>query len=162
MRPAEKKARSVRLHGRYAHAEPPMTQICTILEVGADWGGMLKLERTSRLDRRPSRFSIIRYKKVFSTQKGKSMSPRKVTIESEREEKQKNLCDEIQHRAAVMMVEEVGVSVPMMLDRVLTFAAAQCCVLDGSTDTAAHFRLFADRIEAGLFHPVTGEGKQGH
>ena len=93
------------------------------------------------------------------------MKPKKVTIESEQDERRKALCDEIQHRAAKMMVEEVGVSIPMMLDRVLTFAGAQACTLDGSPKTAAAFRQFADKIDAGLFHSITGEGKprgRGH
>lgn len=90
------------------------------------------------------------------------MKPKKVTIENERKERMKTLCDEIQHRGAKMMVEEVGAPIEMMLDRVLTFAAAQACLLDGSDRTAAAFREFADKIERGLFHSVTGEGQKGH
>lgn len=90
------------------------------------------------------------------------MTPKKVTIEGERDERRKAMCDQIMHRAAVMMVEEAGASIPMMLDRLLTYAAAQACHLDGSSNTAAAFRSFADKIDAGLFHSVTGEGKKGH
>ncbi|MBU1313978.1 MAG: hypothetical protein ACK4P4_18485, partial [Allorhizobium sp.] len=89
------------------------------------------------------------------------MKPKKVTIESEREERQKALCDTIITRAATMMVEEVGASVPMMLDRMLTYAAAQACCNDGSPRTAAIFRDLANNIEGGLFHRVTGENGQG-
>nr|WP_278520794.1 hypothetical protein [Brucella anthropi] len=85
------------------------------------------------------------------------MKPKKTTVESEREERMKALCDQIVHRAARMMVEEVGASMSVMLDRMLTFSAAQACSVDGSANTAAAFRMFADRIEAGLFHRVTGE-----
>lgn len=89
------------------------------------------------------------------------MIPKKTTIEGERDERIKDVCDTIMHRAATMMVEEIGAPIPMMLDRVLTFAAAQACAVDGSPRTAAAFREFADRIEQGLFHPVTGEDLSG-
>ncbi len=90
------------------------------------------------------------------------MNPKKTTIEGERDEQRKRLCDEIMHRAATMMVDEVGASIPMMLDRVLTFAAAQACALEGSPKTAEAFRDFAKKIDEGLFHKVTGEGRRGH
>jgi len=74
----------------------------------------------------------------------------------EKAEALKALCDEIQHRAAKLMVEN-GAPMEMMLDRVLTFAAAQSCNIAGSPRTAAVFREVADKIDAGLFHRVTGE-----
>ncbi|MDF8353221.1 hypothetical protein [Ensifer adhaerens] len=86
------------------------------------------------------------------------MKPKKTTIEGERDERRKALCDEIIHRAAKMMVEEVGASMGMMLDRVMTFAAAHACTIDGSPKTATAFRDLADKIEEGIFHSVTGEG----
>ena len=89
------------------------------------------------------------------------MKPKKVTIESEREERKKALCDTIITRAATMMIAEVGASMPMMLDRMLTYAAAQACSIDGSPRTAAVFRDLANNIEGGLFHSVTGENGQG-
>lgn len=85
------------------------------------------------------------------------MKPKKVTIESEAEERRMAACDLIVSRAARMMVDEAGASVGMVLDRLLTYAAAQACVNEGSPHTAKAFRYFADRIEAGLFHSVTGE-----
>lgn len=88
------------------------------------------------------------------------MTPKKVTIESEREAATKAACDQIIHRAARMMVEGAGAPIPMMLDRLLTYAAAQACSIDGSPRTAEVFRRLADNIEAGLFHSVTGEGDE--
>lgn len=52
------------------------------------------------------------------------MKPKKVTVESEAEERRKAACDMIVERAARMMVQEVGTSPGMMLDRLLTYAAA--------------------------------------
>lgn len=61
----------------------------------------------------------------------------------------KALCDQLMTGAARMMIDDVGASVPLMLDRILTFAAAQSCATDGKTKTAAAFREMASRIEAG-------------
>jgi len=58
-------------------------------------------------------------------------------------------CDELITGAARLMVSEVGASVPLMLDRILTFAAAQSCATEGKVRTAAAFRDLAERIEAG-------------
>lgn len=85
------------------------------------------------------------------------MKPKPTSAAIERAEDRKHQCDQIIYRAARMMVEGNGASIEMMLDRMLTFAAAQACRVDGSPKTAAAFRLYADRIEAGLFHSVTGE-----
>lgn len=85
------------------------------------------------------------------------MKPKKVTVQSEAEERQKAACDLIIARAARMMVDEVKAPVPMMLDRLLTYAAAQACSIDGSPRTAAAFRLLADNIDGGVFHSITGE-----
>lgn len=77
-----------------------------------------------------------------------------------REEKRTaDLCDEIIARAARMMVADVGANIPMMLDRLLTYAAAQIVSMDGSRDAAQIFRRLADNIEAGAF--ATLEGKRG-
>lgn len=77
------------------------------------------------------------------------------------DEATKIACDTIIERAAVMMVAEVGASIPMMIDRMLTYAAAQAATMEGSTTTAEHFRRFADEIEGGLFWSITGEDKPG-
>lgn len=90
------------------------------------------------------------------------MKPKKTTIEGEHIERQRAVCDEIIHRAALMMVEEVKAPMGMMLDRLLTYSAAQACKIDGSTNTAIAFRELAEKIDKGLFHSVTGEGRRGH
>lgn len=83
--------------------------------------------------------------------------PKKRSLDEER----KAHCDLIIERAAEMMVAKVGASIPMMIDRMLTYAAAQAATLEGSPATAEHFRAFADNIEGGLLWPVTGEDKPG-
>ncbi|WP_252911680.1 hypothetical protein [Aliihoeflea aestuarii] len=87
------------------------------------------------------------------------MKPRKVTAESEMEERRRATCDLILTRAAQLMVDEAEAPVGMVLDRLLTYAAAQACTIDGSPTTARNFRLLADRIEAGIFHSLTGEDR---
>lgn len=77
------------------------------------------------------------------------------------DEAKKIACDTILERAAVMMVAEVGASIPLMIDRLLTYAAAQAATMEGSAVTAEHFRRFADQIEGGLFWSITGENKRG-
>lgn len=62
--------------------------------------------------------------------------------------------------AAVAELHAAGASVPMILDRILTLAAAQACAIDGSPKTAKNFRIFAEKIDAGLFHSITGEGQR--
>lgn len=86
-----------------------------------------------------------------------TIKPKKVTPETELEERQKAMCDTIIARAANIMVSEVGVSIPTMLDRMLTYCGAQACSMNGSDHTAAAFRIMADNINCGLFHPITGE-----
>ncbi|MDE4601391.1 hypothetical protein [Sinorhizobium meliloti] len=76
-------------------------------------------------------------------------------------EAKKIACDTIIERAAIMMVAEVGASIPMMIDRMLTYCGAQAATLEGSAVTAEHFRRFADQIEGGLFWSLTGENKPG-
>lgn len=88
------------------------------------------------------------------------MKPVKVTVEGERLEAQKALCDKIIERAGVMMAEEVGAPVPMILDRLLTYAGVCACTRNGSPETARIFRQLADNIEAGVFHSITGEGDE--
>ncbi|NTA84908.1 hypothetical protein G6L13_31170 [Agrobacterium tumefaciens] len=88
------------------------------------------------------------------------MKPKKVTVESEAEERQKAFCDLVISRAADLMASEGGAPVPMILDRLLTYATAQAAVLDGSAKTATALRTVADKIEAGLFHSITGEGEK--
>ncbi|KAB2705055.1 MULTISPECIES: hypothetical protein [Brucella] len=77
------------------------------------------------------------------------MKPVKTTIEGEQEEQRKAVCDEIIHRAASMMVDEVGASIPMMLDRVFTFATAQAYIIQGKEGAAAILREMASNIDKG-------------
>ena len=79
------------------------------------------------------------------------MKPKKTTIEGELEEKRKAMCDVIITRAATMMLEKAGASMPMALDRIVTYAAAQACATSGKQEAANGFRAMADRIEAGIF-----------
>lgn len=90
------------------------------------------------------------------------MKPQKVTIEGELLERKKAMCDIIVERATTMMSKEVEAPLSMIIDRMITFAAAQGCVVDGSPHTAEAFRLMAKRIDDGLFHSVTGEGEGRH
>lgn len=89
------------------------------------------------------------------------MKPKKVTVEGELEERKKAFCDEVIHRAGKLMIEDAGASMGMMIDRLITFAAAHACTIDGSPNTAAMFREVASKIDAGLFHSVTGEDARG-
>ncbi|WEX87182.1 hypothetical protein PZN02_003549 [Sinorhizobium garamanticum] len=77
------------------------------------------------------------------------------------DEMKKHACDAIIERAAEMMVAGAGASIPMMIDRMLTYAAAQAATLEGSAVTAEHFRRFAENIEGGLFWSITGEDRPG-
>jgi hypothetical protein len=62
----------------------------------------------------------------------------------------RRLCDRLVTTCAEMAVEG-GASVPMLLDRMLTYAAAQAVVIDGSRNTAEVFRTLATTIEDGVF-----------
>lgn len=69
----------------------------------------------------------------------------------------KAVCDRIIESAAEGMVG-AGAPIGMVIDRLLTYASAQACVQNGSPDTARQFREMAGRIDAGIFHAITGEG----
>ncbi len=85
------------------------------------------------------------------------MKPKQTTIEGERDERRRAVCDQIIYRAATMMVGEAGAPVPMMIDRLLTFAAAQAAANEGSARAAKLFRQLADNVERGAFNDLTGE-----
>ena len=91
------------------------------------------------------------------------MTPKKTTIENEREQERvaqvKQVCDVITERALAMMVNDAGAPVAMALDRLLTYAIAQACKIDGSPKTADALRQFAAKVDGGLFHSITGEQK---
>lgn len=82
-----------------------------------------------------------------------------IDITAEREKRQRALADEIIHRAGKMVVDDAGASVPLLLDRMLTFVGAHSCKIAGSAETAKMFREIADRVEGGLFHSLTGENQ---
>lgn len=65
-------------------------------------------------------------------------------------EAQRRFCDQTVERAAALM-EERGADVGMILDRLITFAAAQAVLCDGSTATAETFRHLAERLDSGVF-----------
>ena len=73
----------------------------------------------------------------------------------------KAACDLIIERAGEMMVEEMGAPIEMMIDRMLTFAGAHMCLLDGSQKTAEVFRALATNVENGVFEPVLQENRRG-
>ncbi|SFO91007.1 hypothetical protein [Tranquillimonas alkanivorans] len=76
------------------------------------------------------------------------------------EQSKKKACDRIVAKAAKEMVEGRGAPLGMMIDRMLTFAAAQAVRVEGSAKTAEKFRQLADKIEAGIFaHLESGQGK---
>ncbi len=83
--------------------------------------------------------------------------PRKVTVESERKER----CDLIVERAVALMVEG-GAPLEVVIDRLLSYGAAQACLTRGSVATAKVFRQLADNIEDGVFHSLTGESGRQH
>src|SRR4051812_20181432 len=85
------------------------------------------------------------------------LKPKKTTIENEHVERQRQLCDQLVTSAAAIMLKDVKAPLGMALDRIVTFAAAQGCVAEGSAKTAKAFRDLADKIDAGLFHRLTGE-----
>jgi len=72
---------------------------------------------------------------------------------------QEQFCDQAVDYAARLMLKQDGVDLGLVLDRMLTFCVAHMCLGEGSVMTAEHFRDFADKIDAGLFHRITGEGR---
>lgn len=66
------------------------------------------------------------------------------------DEQRRQFCDLVVHRAATLM-EEHGAGLSMILDRFLTFSAAQAVVIDGKANTAAVFRQLAETVEGGTF-----------
>lgn len=78
------------------------------------------------------------------------MNTKSTSAETERVKEITNQCDQIIYRAARLMVEGNGASVPLMLDRLLSFAAAQATATDGKEKAAEAFREMACRIDAGV------------
>jgi hypothetical protein len=78
------------------------------------------------------------------------------------EETQRSVCDRIIARAAEVALEESSATVPMLLDRLLTFAVAQAVAIDGSARTARNFRSLADTIDSGVFDHLTPDAGSKH
>ena len=76
-------------------------------------------------------------------------------------EAQRKFCDLTLSRATELMHEEGGAPVPMILDRLLTYSAAQASAIDpdGAADL---FRHIAAQIEAGKFAHVTKKQPRAH
>jgi|GEM_PF-6439944 len=70
--------------------------------------------------------------------------------------------DEIIAQAAHMIITDAGASMEMLLDRLLTYSAAQAVHVSGSEHTAAMFRLMADRIEGGIFAKIERGDQPSH
>lgn len=68
-------------------------------------------------------------------------------------------CDKLIEITTETMVKEAGAPVEMVIDRLVTYAAAQIASWEGSDRAAAVFRDVADKIDAGLFHKITGEDR---
>lgn len=66
------------------------------------------------------------------------------------DDQKRECCDTLLENAAIGMVNTAGASVSMIIDRFLTYAAAQAVSIDGSKNTAQTFRQLADRIDAGM------------
>ena len=67
-------------------------------------------------------------------------------------------CDLLVSTCAEMAVER-GVSIPMLLDRLLTFAAAHAVSIEGTPATARAFRTMAENVERGIFARFDPEPK---
>ena len=67
-------------------------------------------------------------------------------------------CDEFVVNAARVMLER-GATIPMVLDRMLTFAAAQSVSIEGTPATARAFRTMAENVESGIFARFDPEPK---
>lgn len=70
----------------------------------------------------------------------------------------KGACEDIITGAARLMVHEIGVTVPEMVNRMLTFSAAQICKNFGRTAASATFRQIADQIDSGALEAVEPKG----
>jgi uncharacterized protein len=65
----------------------------------------------------------------------------------------KKLCDLVVEQAAQMMVVGFGAPIPMMVDRLLTYGAAQIASMHGSAHTAEVLRHLARNVEGGVLRP---------
>lgn len=70
---------------------------------------------------------------------------------------EEQFCDKAVDFAARLMMEKYGIEFDIVIDRMLTFCAAHMCLRDSSMMAAEHFRDIADKLDAGMFHHITGE-----
>lgn len=90
--------------------------------------------------------------------------PKKTTAADEREALRllaiKSECDQIVERAAALMYAQ-NAPLEMIMDRILTYAAAQVFTMEGRPGAARVFRVLADKIEQGVFNsPDQPKGRQ--
>jgi hypothetical protein len=69
--------------------------------------------------------------------------------------------DVIVARAPELMIE-TGSTAPQVVDRFLTYGAAQAVHMEGSAAAAAAFRAMADRIEGGVFDHLASHATTRH
>lgn len=78
---------------------------------------------------------------------------------TETELEQREICDEI-IKDTVARIQDQGVPIHIMIDRLATYAAYGSTLYAGKAHTAEQFRQMADTVEAGLFDDLNGE--KGH
>lgn len=59
-------------------------------------------------------------------------------------------CDAVLASAAAIMQNDLGASLEMIIDRLMTFALVQAATVGGKEATADMLRLTADNVEGGL------------
>jgi hypothetical protein len=71
--------------------------------------------------------------------------------EQETETSRRQACDAIVARAAELMVEDMGAPLPMVIDRMLTFAIAQAVCIEGVEATGEAVRQMQAALDSGTF-----------
>lgn len=66
-------------------------------------------------------------------------------------------CDAAIFAMARVLIQDAGATGEMVLDRMLTFAAAQAVGWSGPAEAAAAFREIADKIEGGAFAAIEAQ-----
>ncbi|RJE83644.1 hypothetical protein [Paracoccus onubensis] len=67
------------------------------------------------------------------------------------DDREKAACDRAIAKAAKLMVGSIGASHEMMLDRLLTFTAAQMVSITGKAEAVEAFQQCAKAVEGGIF-----------
>lgn len=72
-------------------------------------------------------------------------------------------CDALLSEACETMQKEMGAEVELILDRLLTYAAAQMVLTSGKAEAAKAFRQCAKMVQSGIFdHIKAGETLHKH